>query len=99
MDTLLFAIIISSFLLAILTMAFVIRDVFPLLSQEDQTSFRNYLTEFGTWRGRNRAIRNAWNEHLRSFPNSRKRVLFAFFLIVFALSVMARPLWLAFGAR
>jgi hypothetical protein len=101
METLYAAISFSLFILSILTMVVIVRDVFPLLNPEDQASLRNYWTGAGfrAWRGRDRAIGNAWNEHASSFPKSRKRTLFAAFLIASALSVMGYPLWLAFGAR
>jgi uncharacterized membrane protein len=48
----------------------------------------------------NQTLRNAWNQHALSFPASRKRTLFAVFLIgAAALSVMFYPLWLAIGQR
>jgi hypothetical protein len=102
MESVFVAISLSFFSLTILTLVMVVRDVFPFLNLEDQTSLRNYWTapgEFRTWRHRDSAIRNAWSQHLRSFPRSYKRVLFASFLIAFALSVMGYPLWLVFGAR
>jgi hypothetical protein len=42
----------------------------------------------------NRAISNAWNEHVRLYPKSRKRVLFACALILAFMSPLARQLWL-----
>ena len=102
MESVFLAISLSLFLLAVLTMVVLVREVFPLLKPEDQTSLRSFSlasTGFHAWRNRDRSIRNAWNEHARSFPKSRKRVLFTFFLIAGALSVMAYPLWLVFGAR
>jgi hypothetical protein len=101
METLFAAVSFSLFVLAILTFVTIVREVFPLLNPEDQTSLRNYGTGsyFRALSSRDRAIGNAWNEHARSFPKSRKRTLFASFLIATALSVMGYPLWLAFGAR
>jgi hypothetical protein len=99
METLFAAVGFSLFALAILTIVTIVREVFPLLNPDDQTSLRSYWTGSGlrAWRSRDRAIRNAWNDHARSFPKSRKRTLFASFLIATALSVMGYPLWLAFG--
>jgi len=101
METFFAALSISLFVLANLTFVTIVREVFPSLNPEDQNALRNYGTGrgFRAWRSSDRAIRNAWNEHARSFPKSRKRTLFASFLIATALSVMGYPLWLAFGAR
>jgi hypothetical protein len=102
METLFYSISLALFVLAILTFVLVIRDVFHLLDSEDQTSLRNYGTGeagFVAWRKRDRAIGRAWNEHARSFPKSRKRLLFAAFLIATAISVIGYPLWLALGGR
>lgn len=87
-------------MLAILAFVLVIQDAFPFLDSEDQTSLRNYWTGeagFDTWRKRDRAIKRAW--HARSLPKSRKRLLFAAFLIAAAISVIGYPLWLALGGR
>jgi hypothetical protein len=102
METLFYSISITLFLLAILTFVLVIRDAFPLLDSEGQTSLRNYWTGaagFDTWRKRDRAIKRAWNEHGRRFPKSRKRLLFASFLIAAASSLMGYSLWYAFGTH
>src|SRR5579872_4010218 len=91
----------SLVVLTVLTMIAIVRDVFPLLNSEDQNSLRNYRNgaSFSAWRSRDRAIHNAWNEHVRSFPRSRKRMLFALFLIVTWLSIMGYQLRLVFGSR
>ena len=102
METFFYAISLTLFFLAILTFVLVIRDVFPLLDSEEQIALRNYWTGtvgLSTWRKRERAIKHAWNEHARSFPKSRKRVLFASLLIAFALSLMGYPLWRTLGRR
>jgi hypothetical protein len=102
METLFYAMPATLFSLAILTFVLVIRDVFSLLDSEEQTLLRNYWKGTGgfrIWRKRDRAIKHAWKEHARSFPRSRKRVLFAAFLIAFALSLMGYPLWLMLGIR
>src|ERR1700682_641961 len=94
-----YSISVALFVTAILTFALVIRDAFPLLGSEDQTSLRNYWTGpdgFDTWRKRDRAVKRAWNEHARRFPESRKRLLFAASLIAAAISLMGYPLWYAF---
>ena len=105
METLFCSISLALFVLAILTFVLVIRETFPLLDLEDQTSIRSYWTGsagsagFKMWRKRDRAIKRAWNEHARRFPDSRKRLLFAAALIAAAISVMGYPLWYALGAR
>jgi hypothetical protein len=96
------AISISLVVLTVLTFVWIVRDVFLLLNSEDQASLRTYWAGgegFRAWRKRDRAIREAWMEHTRSFPRSRKRFLFAFLLIASFLSVMGYPLWLTFSAR
>jgi hypothetical protein len=101
-DALFYSISLALFVLAILTFVLVIREAFPLLDSEDKTSLRNYsvgTVGFDTWRKRDRAIKRAWNEHARSFPKSRKRLLFTAFLIAAAISVIGYPLWLALGGR
>ena len=89
----------SLFVLAILTMIAIVRDVFPLLSLQDQTSLRDHWigASIRTWRDRDRAIVHAWNEHVRSFSGSRKRVLFAVLLIAAFLFAMSYPIWIAFS--
>lgn len=102
MEIFFYSISLALFVLAILTFLLVVRDAFPLLDSEDQTSLRNYWTgasDFDTWRKRDRAIKHAWNEHIRNFPKSRKRQLFAAFLIAAAISVLSYPLWYALGSR
>jgi hypothetical protein len=100
METLFYSINLAMFILAILTFVLIIRDTFPFLDLDDQTSIRNYWTvavSFETWRKRDRAIKRAWNEHARRLPKSRKRLLFAAFLIAAAISLMGYALWQVFG--
>jgi hypothetical protein len=102
MDTVFYSISLVLFVLAILTFILVIRETIPLLDSEDKTLLRSYWDGtggFDTWRKRDRAIKRAWNEHARSFPKSRKRLVFAAFLIAAAISVIGYPLWLALGGR
>jgi hypothetical protein len=102
MESVFFAVSVSFLLLSFLTIVVIIRDVLPAMSPEDQNVLRNYWiapTGFRTLRHRDRAIRNAWNEHVRLFPQSRKRVLFASFLIASLISAMGYPLWPTFGPR
>jgi hypothetical protein len=100
-ENLFYSISLALFVLAILTFVLVIRETFPLLNSEDQISIRSYSTGpegFNAWRKRDRAIKRAWNEHARRFLSSRKRLLFAAFLIAAAVSLMGYPLWYAFGS-
>jgi hypothetical protein len=101
MEALFGAISLTLFIFVILTMVMIIRDVLPFLDSEDQILLHNYLTrqDYHAWRRRDRAIRNAWNQHTLSFPKSPKRVIFAILLITFAVSCMGYPLWLVFGTR
>ena len=101
MDTLFAIIVAASVLGAVATMVIMVREVFPRLAPEDQAHLRGpwISTSFRLLRNRDRAIGNAWKEHVRSFPRSRKRLLFALCLIVALLSVMSYPLWLALGAH
>jgi hypothetical protein len=93
------------FILMVLTMVRLIQDIRPHLSEEDQFCLhmnKSWINFPSTLRARwrfGRAIQNAWNSHVRLFPRSRKRVLFACLLIVFFFSIMAYPLWLALGVR
>jgi hypothetical protein len=102
MEVLFAAITTTLFFLTVMNFVGIVRDVLPFLNSEDQASLRGYWSDgggFSTWRKRDRAIKHAWTEHTRSFPRSRKRVLFACLLIATSLSVIVYPLWLAFGAR
>ena len=102
METAIYSVSVAVFVMAILTFVLVIRDVFPLLDSEDQTSLRDYWTGadgVGTWRKRDRAIKRAWKEHARRFPRSRKRLLFAAALVAAAISLMGYPLWYVLGAK
>ncbi len=83
---------------AIGTMVLIIREARPHLNQEDQKSFRKW-TESGFATSINRALKNGWNQHARSFPRSRKRSLFTLFLFGAALLLMAYPLWLVLGTQ
>jgi len=102
MESVFYSVSLALFFLSVLAMLTIVRDVLPLMSQEE----RNLLHNF--WIGpvglralinRDRAIRKAWNEHVRAFPKSRKRVLFASSVIASAISLMGYPLWLVFGLR
>ncbi len=76
-------------------MFLIVREVLPLLSLEDQTTFIFY----GAARGRpgsGQAIINAWNEHIRSFPQSAKRLMVISFVVAGSLAFLSDPLWRAF---
>ena len=77
--------------LAFVTMILIVRDVLPLLSPEDQTTFVIY----GAGRGRSasgRAVLDAWNEHVRSFPQSRKRLMVISFFLAGIIAFLTYPL-------
>jgi hypothetical protein len=104
MEILFGSVSLSLFALAILTFGSVVRDTFPFLTSEDQNLIRTFWSwagpeGFRVFRRRDGAIGHAWNEHVRRFPNSRKRLLFAAFLVAAALSVMGHPLWHALSAH
>jgi hypothetical protein len=74
---------------AVATMVRIVHDVFPHLSEQHRECFRwraDWNHSFGGYISR--AIQSAWNEHTKMFPNSRKRALFAIFLVATALSVI-----------
>lgn len=104
MENTLIIIALALFILMVLTMVRLIQDIQPHLSEEDQFCLhmnKSWISFPSTLRARwrfGRAIQSAWNSHVRLFPRSRKRVLFACLLIVFFFSIMAYPLWLALGA-
>jgi hypothetical protein len=103
METLFNSIGLALFVLAILTFGLVVRDTFPFLTSEDQNLVRTYWSwpgpqGFRALRRRDGVIRHAWNEHVRRFPSSRKRLFFSAFLVAAALSVVGYPLWYALSA-
>jgi hypothetical protein len=86
---------VSLFGLAGVTMFLLVREVLPLLSPEDQTTFVIY----GAGRGRSgsgQAIFNAWNEHIRAFPQSKKRLMVVSFVVAGSLAFLSYPLWRTF---
>jgi len=73
----------------------IIREVLPLLSPEDQSTFIIY----GAGRGRpgsGQAIINAWNEHVRSFPQSKKRLMVIAFVVAGIVAFLSYPVWRTF---
>ena len=104
METLFNSISLALFVLAILSFGLVVRATFPFLTSEDQNLIRTFWSwagpqGFRAFRSRDGAIGHAWNEHVLRFPNSRKRLFFAAFLVAAAISVMGYPLWYALGAH
>lgn len=97
METLFIIVSFALFAAVIVTMVRIVRDVFPHLDERDRVSFSG-LVHFSTV-NISSALTNAWKEHIRLFPKSRKRLIFAFLLIVAFLSVMGYPLWLALNPR
>jgi len=86
---------VSLFGLAGVTMFLIVREVLPLLSPEDQTTFIIYGARRGR-RGSGQAIINAWNEHVRSFPQSKKRFMVISFFVAGILAFLSYPLWRTF---
>jgi len=85
---------------AFATMASIVRDIFPSLSEQERESLRDWLRKGGYFRIKpslrfSRALKKAWNEHIRLYPSSRKRLLFACLFVAVFLSIMAEPVWLA----
>lgn len=93
------------FALAILAFGLVVRDSFQFLPAEDQNLIRTFGKSssgplgFRALRSRDGALGHAWEEHVRRFPNSRKRLLFAASLVAATLSVIGYPLWSALSSR
>lgn len=86
---------VSLFGLAIVTMVLIIREALPLLSPGDQETFVIYLAARGR-RGSGQAIIDAWNEHARSFPQSKKRLMVISFAVAGILTFLSYPLWHTF---
>ena len=97
METLFNSIGLSLFLLALVTIALIFRDAFPLLNPDDQTTFRHWVGR--KVRLQRRAIDSVWKQHARSYPKSRKRALFVSSLVASAVLVVGYQLWLVFVTR
>ena len=82
--------------LALVTLALIFGDTFNQLSADDRATFRGWMGRKLSLR--NRAIDNVWNEHARSFPRSKKRILFVLFLTAFVVVGVGYQLLRAFGA-
>jgi hypothetical protein len=82
--------------LAIVTMVFLVREVLPLLSPEDQTTFVIYGARRGR-QGSGQAIMNAWNGHVQAFPHSKKCVMVISFFFAAILAWLSYPVWQSFA--
>jgi hypothetical protein len=87
---------VSLFGLAGVTMLLILRDALPLLSPEDQSIFVIYGARRGL-PGSSQAIINAWNEHIRAFPQSKKRLMAISFVVAGILAFLSYPLWRTFA--
>jgi hypothetical protein len=85
----------SLFGLAGVTMFLIVREVFPLLSPEDQITIAIYGIPRGR-RASGQAIINCWNEHARAFPQSKKRLTVISFFVAGILTFLSYPLWHTF---
>lgn len=83
---------VSLFGLAGVTMLLLVREVLPLLSPEDQIIFVVYGARRGR-QGSGQAIINAWNEHARAFPQSKKRLMVISFFVAGIVVFFSYPLW------
>jgi hypothetical protein len=83
------------FAAAMVTMHMIVRDSLPYLDEQDRASFRAWANNRSCWRpvNINRALRNAWSEHRRVFPKSRKYLLFACFVMGTFVALMAGALY------
>jgi hypothetical protein len=81
---------VSLFGLAGVTMFLIVREVFPLLSPEDQIAIAIYEVPRGR-RASGRAIINAWNEHASSFPESKKRLMVIAFAVAGIIAFFSYP--------
>jgi hypothetical protein len=86
---------VSLFGLAGVTMVLIVQEVLPLLSPEDQITLGIYGAPRGR-RGSGQAIINAWNEHIRAFPQSKKRFMVISFLVAGIITFLSYPLWHTF---
>jgi len=68
-----------------LTMASIVRDMMPHMDFTEKEYFRGWIHNWGTLKF-GAAIRRLWDQHCQRFPNSRKRLVFAFLLVVALLS-------------
>jgi len=80
---------------AFLIFAKIVYEAYPYLDNKSC----NLLKSLGGWNFGGDAIQEAWTQHVSHFPHSRKRAVFAAFLIAAALSVMGYPVWLALSSR
>jgi hypothetical protein len=86
---------VSLFGLAGVTMFLIVRETLPLLSPEDQNTFVVYGARRGG-RGSGQAIFNAWSEHGRAFPQSKKRLIVISLVVAGIVAFLSYPLWRTF---
>ncbi len=84
-------------LLALVTLALIFRDAFRQLSVDDRTTLRHWIGRKASLQ--TRAVDNVWKVHARTFPNSRKRFLFVFFLIGSVVIGLGSQIWCIYGHR
>jgi hypothetical protein len=82
---------------AVTTFIAIVRDVSQHPSAENRHPLRHHFdnSTLRQLRAGDKAIGEAWNTHIKLFPQSRKRLLFGALAISTASSVMCYPLWLA----
>lgn len=88
----------------ILTMASIVKDVSPKLTEEERLYLRSLISSqpFSLWRAWrfNGTISRAWDLHVQIFPKSRKRILIGCILVSIPVSIVAYELFmLAIGPR
>jgi hypothetical protein len=68
---------------AVVTIMMIVREVFWSLNAENQAALRGPWIgpSFRVLRKRDRAISDAWNQHVQTFPRSRKRIAFAICIV------------------
>ena len=102
METLFCSLGLFLFVLAISSFVLVVRESLPFLDSEDQRALHTYWKSsegVPEWRERDRAVKRAWSEHIKRFPKSRKRALFAALLVAAAVTVMFYPFWVLVGGH
>ena len=98
MEILFNAVSLALFAGAIATFVAIVRQVFEQLDDVDRATLRAWF-RLSSVTTVNRAIGNAWKQHVQSFPKSRKRILFASLLVAACLSVIGYPFWPALSQR
>lgn len=73
------------------TLASVVKEIHPRLDEEDRDTLRGWGLTGSTYRF-GPTVRKAWDLHVRLFPKSRKRVIFACIVIGMVLSAIGYAL-------